>query len=400
MKRSERRIPFFEQRFIKPLWVLRREQEGCTIEDVEEFYVSTERLAPLLRDQPPSPPAPPKPKAPERPPKSLIESILEFREWLNTPPPPKPTPTPAAPAIKKPRIKPFDLQDIPGAMDRIGWPMSAKVMRKWLSGELNYADSDEGARIGINQNGDPFPQSMIDTTMFKLKWILGFERAKEKYDWLIDESIYSKSAREAIIKIFSKHRPSPYHRDAWKLCDGDMHRYHNEFQFQLKQIDSENTEKFLMLLRGIAMPHGLLMDDLYGSLGAFSLNAAIGGFFFHKVTDKRMLVEILDISVYMRDVFTFHDRGKRGSQYLGHWNRKGFIIVPSATALGEITSNDWIMAPVARHGIISDHSIYHPVRNKDYRDWQLKHNQGGDLILYSDRRQIRLQNRLIVEFDL
>ncbi|MFX8180220.1 DUF6402 family protein, partial [Acinetobacter baumannii] len=71
---------------------------------------------------------------------------MALHAWLNTPSPPKPDrPTPpAAPAIKKQKIKPFDLQDIPDAMDRIGWPMSAKLQRKWFAGELNYATTDEG----------------------------------------------------------------------------------------------------------------------------------------------------------------------------------------------------------------------------------------------------------------
>lgn len=407
MEKSDKRIPFFEQRFIKPLWALRHGKQGCSIEDVDEFYISMARPAPVLRDQPPSPPAPPKPKEPKRPPKSLIEGFLEFREWMNAPPP-KPVPTPAGKAAKMPRIKPFDLQDIPGAMDRIGWPMSAKVMRKWLAGDLNYANTDDGAKFGINQNGKPFPPNMIDTTMFKLDWILGFGRAREKYEQLVDEAIYSKKANNAIAKIFRRHQPSPCYRDAWKLCDGDMQKYHAEFQFQFVLIDAENTDKFIMFLRGAVMPHGLLMDDLYGSLGAFSLNAAIGGFFVGMVNDRRARVEILDISLYMRDVFTFHDRKEshlggaieRGSQYLGHWNKKGFVIVPSATALGEVTTGDWIMAPIARNGMITEDGVYYPVRNRDYRDWQLEHNQGGDLILYSDRRLMRLPSPIVVEFDL
>ncbi len=107
----------------------------------------------------------------------------------------------------------------------------------------------------------------------------------------------------------------------------------------------------------------------------------------------------------MRDVFTFHDRTnsylggsiRSGSQYLGHWNKTGFIIVPGATFAAEMTTWDWPIYPVARDGMITESGIYYPIRNKDYRKWQLKHQQGGDLIFYSDRKLLRLQTPITVE---
>ncbi|WP_309491373.1 DUF6402 family protein [Trinickia mobilis] len=410
MAGNNEQLPYYTPGLLLP-WKWKR-NESCTPLNIEEFALASDKLALPLRDQPPPTPVPERPPEPKRSPKdpwvNLIELGLDFRDWLNTPSPPKPPPAAAAPAVKKPRVKPFDLQDIPDAMERIGWPMSAKVMRKWFAGELNYANTDDGARFGINQNGKPFPPSMIDTNMFKLDWILGFPRAKEKYDELIDVEIHSNAARREIIRMFGRHNPSPYYRDGWKLSERNMHQYHKEFQFQLTKVDSGFSDKLFMFLRGAAAPNGLFMDDLYGSLGAFTLNAAIGGHYFYGRQGGRMRVEVHDIAIYMRDVFTFHDRNnsylhgaiKSGSQYLGHWNKKGFIIVPGATLAGEMTTWDWPMFPVARDGMISDGNIYYPVRNKDYRQWQLKHGQGGDLVLYSDKRLLRLKVPLIVEFDL
>ncbi|MDK3023554.1 DUF6402 family protein [Cupriavidus taiwanensis] len=195
--------------------------------------------------------------------------------------------------------------------------------------------------------------------------------------------------------------PSPYYIDSWKTCEADIQKYHQEFQYQRTLVDSENTDKFLMLLRGIAAPNGVMMDDLYGSLGAFSFNATLDGFFYERVTSTRTRLVIKEISLYMRDVFTFHDRERKGgTQYLGHWNKSGFIIVPSAVAAGELPTADWLMYPVARSGIVSDATVFYPVRNKDYRDWQLKHKQGGDMVLYSDRKRISLRPAKVLEFDL
>lgn len=46
---------------------------------------------------------------------------------------------------------------------------------------------------------------------------------------------------------------------------------------ELTTVDSGNLKKFEMFLRSVAWKDGTFMDDLYGALGAFSINAALGG---------------------------------------------------------------------------------------------------------------------------
>lgn len=214
MNTSGENIRYLERSIIfNEFW--RISKNTCTTVDTEEFYISMDRPAPALRDQPPPPPPPKKPLEPKQPPKSLIEEFKDFHKWLNTPTTPKPPVELAAPAITKARVKPFDIQDIPDVMDRIGWPMSAKLQRKWFAGELNYVTTDEGAVSGINQDGNPFPSSMIDTTMFKLDWILKFPRAKKNFDDLLKNKIFNKAATRALARKFSKIAPSSNFIDSW-----------------------------------------------------------------------------------------------------------------------------------------------------------------------------------------
>ena len=42
--------------------------------------------------------------------------------------------------------------------------------------------------------------------------------------------------------------------------------------------------------------------------------------------------------------------------------------------------------------------MFYTVRNRDYREWQLKHRQGGDLVLYSNRYRMRLREPMVFEF--
>ncbi|WP_416351304.1 DUF6402 family protein [Cupriavidus basilensis] len=44
--------------------------------------------------------------------------------------------------------------------------------------------------------------------------------------------------------------------------------------------------------------------------------------------------------------------------------------------------------------------MFHPVQNKDFRKWQAEHKQGGDLLLFSNRRIIKLDRPIVMEFEI
>lgn len=396
---SSYEFPFLEKGLIRPLW--KTSEDTCTAIDGNEFSLSMEKSPPKLSylELPP-----PKSQQDTKPFRGLS---VELREWILTrpPPPPPPQPKPAptiAPATRKPRVKPFDLQDIPDVMDRIGWPVSAKLQRRWFAGALNYANTDDGARDGINQDGKPFPPSMIDTTIIKLDWLFRFPRAKEAFEYLSRKDVlFTARSKDVLARKFKRLRPTSRCLSTWKLCDGNIHEYHKKFQFQLVSVDSDFYSKLKMFMRGVAVPNGIWMDDLYGALGAFTFDAAIDSYSYMVYSNGRARLEIYGVSIYARDVFTFHDRSDEwGTQYLGHWNKTGFIIIPAGTIAGELTKSDIPWYTVTRNAYISEKNVYYPIRNKDYRNWQLKHGQGGDFIIYSDRRSIPLAGPMVIEFNI
>jgi Family of unknown function (DUF6402) len=76
----------------------------------------------------------------------------------------------------------FDLQDIPGAMDNIGWPIAAKLARKWFASPKHI------------YNNDPTSVEPIDDTTITLKWALRFGSVQERFDELMGVEIYSQNA--------------------------------------------------------------------------------------------------------------------------------------------------------------------------------------------------------------
>lgn len=393
-----RKIRFLDKSVIRPLWQL--SDNTCTAVDVDELSMA--KTPPKLGYQELPPPAP---KPPPRPKRDATDTLIalenaffRYKAWLNAPPAPKPAPAPV-PAPRRSHVKPFDLLDIPGAMDAIGWPVAAKIQRRWFAGTLNYANTDEGAVHGINQNGQPFPSSMIDTTTCTLDWILRFPRAKEAFELLQrPEWLFSGKAINALNSTFRKVAPTSQCLSTWKVCSGNIDEYHRRFHFQHITVDTNFISKSKMAIKGSIDP--LWMDDLYGALGAFSFYVAVDSFSWLFYRNGRARLEIYGLSIYARDVFTFLDRSdQKGTQYLGHWNKTGFIVIPEATIAGELAKSDGYMYPVAVNNLVTERKVYYPVRNKDYRNWQIKHQQGGDFIIYSNRVNVPLSKTVVFEFD-
>lgn len=104
----------------------------------------------------------------------IADKFSRFKQWLDAPDPPKRP----KPAETEKEVPPFDIQQIPDAMRKEHMPVSAKLMERWFSGELNYSITPKDQQNEINQNGELYPESMVDRTTIKLDWVLRHARAK------------------------------------------------------------------------------------------------------------------------------------------------------------------------------------------------------------------------------
>ena len=126
-------IPFKGQK-----WKGYTGSEGCMPLNTQKT-VSMDRLAP-------GEPAPPKPKpTPEQLKAQQAEET--HRKWLaqqakqQPPPQDKPQGKPPAPDAEECENPPvFDMLDIPDAMEKMKWPVSAKFARKWFYGSKHIFD--------------------------------------------------------------------------------------------------------------------------------------------------------------------------------------------------------------------------------------------------------------------
>ena len=329
-------IPFAGQK-----WKGYMGSEGCMPLNTQKT-VSMDRLAPGE----PAPPPKPKPTAEQRKAQQAEETR---RKWLAQQAKKQPQPTdkpqekPPAPDAEECENPPvFDMLDIPDTMEKMKWPVSAKIARKWFYGSKHIFD------------GKPDSVQPIDDSTVTLDWVLKFGSLKEKFHALLAKGIYSEDpiieAKKTVSKkakeIFSKGNSMDLSFNTTPFL-GDLRQFHIDWHFQHAPITDTDT-----------MSSRLTLNDLTSSLANFAIYVAIGnvvvsGDKYFKYDGKAGTktycldpkVQITHVYVYIKDNYSFIDKkGSKKSQYLGHWNKAG-AIVTNGGIIGKLTKTDIGNAP-------------------------------------------------------
>ncbi|ATE59479.1 DUF6402 family protein [Thauera sinica] len=339
-----------------------------------------------------------------------------------------PPPAAAAPAAAQERLRdeacvtppPFDMLDLPEGMEAMGFKYAAYCARRWFNGKV-YALDDPTATHAPD---------FVDTDTFKLKWILGFGRVRQRHAHLLatnlkastPENIFNDRAREELLKQFQyfidQQRNNYYYAtlDTLAYCNNDKQAFHRQFQFQRVNVTTFDALD----------DYASLVNDLTASLANFSFYAAVAlaqvsteqynwyGPIWYRCTRTR--VEVTHIYVYARDSYAFND-DKTVSQYLGHWNRHGVIIARDAAASELISKYSDILAhesgnepksylpplpahldkpvDIGRH--LRKKEVFYPVRNRDFRHWRKLKGRGGDFAIFSSFERIKLPTPIVLD---
>jgi hypothetical protein len=140
-----------------------------------------------------------------------------------------------------PATQPFNVTDIPDAMQKMGWHVAAALLNKWFHySPKNQAQNKFQKRDGYNPDGSGgYPLDRIDKTTVKLDWILSFDRAAKGFKEL--QNPFRLSTYGAIQQLINKLHSYKNHAttlDTLQLCGNDIHRLHHNFQFQLFTVDT------------------------------------------------------------------------------------------------------------------------------------------------------------------
>jgi hypothetical protein len=315
------------------------------------------------------------------------------------------------------RLPVFDMLDIPDAMQRMGWVVSAKLARHWFSGPRHIFDDN------------PNSVQPIDSSSVSFDWVLKFGNVREKYESLVSEKLNSDTTRKILKKKigdviadkFVGKKLSDFSIDT-ALASSDLRQFHIDWQFQRADISNYDTLD------------GLAMTDLTGALANFAIYVAIGrvevagsSFYIydnHKNTKTNCIepkAVLTHVYVYVKDNYSFNDKQGK-TQYLGHWNKQGMVLTTGGvisdlidgkyvhTDLGNAPKMNWdyltynnLQEPVdARRGLIGklkEADVYFPIYNQSYNQWRERHRRGGDFMIYTKPKLMKLRNSIEISLD-
>ena len=242
-------IPFAGQK-----WKGYMGSEGCMPLNTQKT-VSMDRLAPGE----PAPPPKPKPTAEQRKAQQAEETR---RKWLAQQAKKQPQPTdkpqekPPAPDAEECENPPvFDMLDIPDTMEKMKWPVSAKIARKWFYGSKHIFD------------GKPDSVQPIDDSTVTLDWVLKFGSLKEKFHALLAKGIYSEDpiieAKKTVSKkakeIFSKGNSMDLSFNTTPFL-GDLRQFHIDWHFQQAPITDTDTMSSRLTLNDLTSYWQILLS--------------------------------------------------------------------------------------------------------------------------------------------
>lgn len=388
-------------------WFLKQDLEGCRPLQVQANVLMNKDPRRLPGDAPQ--------KSPSKPPTASAAT-------------PKPMEHPGTAEIPDncaPAPPPFDMLDLPEAMERMGFHYAAHCARRWFNGKAHIAPRDK--RVA-------FDKEFVDFESCKLKWVLRWGNVRARCEHLIasnlhadaNENIYNRRARAQLtanLQSFMERHNQYYSGtlDAMTESLGEKQKLHQEFQFQQVAISIADA---------LGSPT-LLMNDLAASMANFHLYAAVASVKLSTAKYMRYNTSpwgvctqtkatVTHIYVYAKDSYSFNDDpGSNASQYLGHWNQGGVIIAGDAAmaeTFAKITDPHHhqelgneprlYLPPMPRHldnAIDRGHrmrksEVYYPVRNQDFQVWRTRKGRGGDFLIYSDFERVKLDKP--IELDL
>ncbi|WP_276209680.1 DUF6402 family protein [Aeromonas veronii] len=208
----------------------------------------------------------------------------------------------------------FNLDQIPDAMEKMGWKVAPQLMRHWLSLKPAYKFTEETKRALLRSDARTIPNDRFNDTIVKMAWARPF--IKEK----LQERMLSWSSPAGINELRNKLKAAGYSPN---MC----------------------------------IPLG--MSDSA------------------QVLDATAHVNTISVGVYLKDTYDFLDGNKITTEPLGIWSKNRVLTkAESATSLSSYGAGLYGMLARKWSGFV-------PVFNRDFRDWQDKHNSGGDFIVFS-----------------
>ena len=280
---------------------------------------------------------------------------------------------------KSAAVRQFKITDIPDAMDKMKWPVAAKLMRHWFDGKP-WPTADGAMSKEVKDHIALADIAYVNDTIVKMAWLEKFEPAKAVIEEL-------KSAWD---------NPAGRNNISKKIKDKYLGSAPGVYPF--KFASARKVEEF-GYSNNRAVKFGLIekTDELRAALANFNVRVFLEGKLVVSVDSIQLFVE--RIGFYAEDAYDFNDAPDDNfSQPLGFWNFDG-IANPAYAATAnagaaqmksDIASNPYISAEDSQAMFREiESSRYFYITNSHFVKYRTEFKKGGDFQVLSD---IKYQN--------
>nr|WP_249119960.1 DUF6402 family protein [Plastoroseomonas hellenica] len=243
------------------------------------------------------------------------------------------------------------LEDLPGLMDRMRWPVAARLMRRWFGGPawpMPGELKEPRTRPALSR----ISRVHIDDQIVTMAWARRFPRVGEAMSRL--DLLWASPAGRGLLRDRIDRLPMRMSESPWQF--GDL---------------------------GAG---AVVVDDCYGALGRVTMKIAVSGMVMTQGSDR--VIEVDRTGIYILDTYEFLD-----DQPLGHWNRDGISrsrVTAAMDLLGTSLHPDIPLSrPAGDPGTSADDGTY-AVSNRSFRNWRDANGRGADFFVVSDVAITRL----------
>ncbi|WP_038198986.1 DUF6402 family protein, partial [Xenorhabdus bovienii] len=191
----------------------------------------------------------------------------------------------------------FYLNQIPDAMEKMGWEMAPKLMRHWFNTKPAYTFTEEVKTKYVRDKAIDIPDERINASIIKMEWALKYKQPQDVMSVLING--WSSSAGIDQLKIQLK-------KEGGKKELG--------YEKDMREIDTfsvVNSRRFGSKFDTI--------DDWYGAMGNSNMKVAVKGY-VDKLNGKDVFVTE-QIGMYLKDTYDFVG----ANEPLGIWSKNGIL---------------------------------------------------------------------------
>jgi hypothetical protein len=276
----------------------------------------------------------------------------------------------------------FCINEIPGAMDKMGWETSARLMRRWFGIKPAYKMPWEirtgtDKRTGLDVDYRTLLASQIDDQIVKMAWALKFKPAKEVLNKLYNEWCTPKGIRQLRDQLI---------KAGWQ--QGTTQR----LGYNPNGSTITSAKELDMVCQMNAKPFGSLtdtLDDFFGAIYKATMKVAVVGTASYDTSRSCDVFKVAGLGFYIRDTYDFNVEGTDWAG-LGVWSRdrvlsKAETVTYRASYATVKNAGTPLPARIAAALLLQqNYAGFVPVANKDFRDWQDKKSEGGDFFVFSD----------------